>query len=63
MYLKKNRYHLRSKHRRATYNMSFRPNFLRASICSQLKFIRGETEVILKVKVKIDIRNVNNLHF
>ena len=28
------RYHLRTKHRRAIYNMSFRTIFLRASICS-----------------------------
>ena len=58
-----NRYHLRPKHRRATYNMSFRTNFLRAFICSQLKFIRGETEDIFKVKVKLDLKKLNNFHF
>ena len=58
-----NQYHLRTVHRRATYNMSFRSNFSRVFICSQLKFIRGETEVIFKVKVNLDLKNVNNLHF
>ena len=42
-----NRYHLRTKHRRATYIMSFR---------TQLKIIRGETEVICKVEVKLDLK-------
>ena len=63
VFFKINWYHLRTKHRRATYNISFRTYFSRASICSQLQFIRDESEVIFKVKVKLDLKNVNNLFF
>ena len=37
-----NRSLLRTKHRRATYNMFFRTTFLRDSICSHFIFIRGQ---------------------
>ena len=46
-----NRYHLRTKHQTATYNIFFRTILLRDSICLNLRFLRGQTEVILKVKL------------
>ena len=51
-----NRYHFKTKHRRATYSMSFHTFFFGDSIFSHLKFIRGKTEFIFKVKVKLDIK-------
>ena len=51
-----NRYHFRTKDRRATYSMSFRTIFFGDSIFSHLKFLRGKTEFIFKVKVKLDIK-------
>ena len=48
-----NRYNLTTKQRTATYNMSSRTNFLKDFICSHIKNLKGQTEVIFKVKVKL----------
>ena len=53
IYIFLNRYHFRTKHRRATYNMSFRTIFFGDSIFSHLKFLRGQTEFFFKVKVTL----------
>ena len=51
-----NRYNLGTKQRTATYNMSFRTNFFKDFICLHLKFLKGQTEVIFKVKVKLGLK-------
>ena len=51
-----NRYNLRTKQRTATYNMSFRTNFFKGFYLFTIKTLKGQTEVIFKVKVKLSLK-------
>ena len=43
--------------------MFYRTIFSGDSMCLHLEFLRGQTEVIFKVKVLLDLKIMKNLHF